>query len=81
MKKMNLSKLSRTALKDVFGGTLYPALECYSDRECSRHGEAMIICPDGTTTMTGYMCMGGICMLATGFCRPIVLDPEPVLLP
>jgi len=84
---MNLSKISRKELKDVFGGTLYPALECYSDRECSRYGEAMIMCPDGTSSMTGHICMGGKCMLATGFCGPVVvgpigpIDPGPVLAP
>ncbi|UZT96738.1 hypothetical protein ODZ84_16125 [Chryseobacterium fluminis] len=85
MKKMNVSRLSREELKEVFGGTLYPALDCYSDRECGRYGEALIQCPNGTTTMTGYICMGGTCMIATGFCQPTgpigPIDPGPVAIP
>lgn len=85
MKKPNQTKLSRRELKDVFGGDLHPALECYSDRQCSHYGEALIMCPDGTSTMTGYMCMGGKCMLATGFCQPLgpvgPIDPGPITLP
>ena len=75
MKKTNLSKISRAALKDVFGGTLVHALECYSNRECSGRGEGMILCPDGTSSMSGYICMGGTCMMATGFCGPLILGP------
>ncbi|KMQ66196.1 hypothetical protein ACM46_01135 [Chryseobacterium angstadtii] len=77
MKKTHLSKISRKELKEVFGGTLVHALECYSDRECSGRGEGMIRCPDGTTSMTGHICMGGTCVMATGFCGPLVLDPGP----
>lgn len=71
MKKINLTKLSRQALKDVMGGDLYPALECYSNRDCARYGEALIMCPDGTSSMTNYSCMGGKCMMNTGFCLPV----------
>ncbi|MEN4759299.1 hypothetical protein ABEG63_03070 [Chryseobacterium sp. C39-AII1] len=83
MKNSQLKNLSRKDLKNVFGGTLYPALECYSDRECSRYGEALIMCPDGSSSMTGYMCMGGTCIIYTGFCQPPVLEPfpEPILIP
>ncbi|WP_027387229.1 hypothetical protein [Chryseobacterium gregarium] len=80
MKKINLTKLSRQSLKDVFGGTLHPALECYSDGQCARYGEALIRCPDGTTSMTNYWCMGGKCMINTGFCPPIEIT-GPVLVP
>lgn len=80
MKKINLQKLSRQSLKDVFGGTLSPALECYSDRECARYGEALIMCPDGTSSMTNYGCMGGKCMINTGFCPPIAIV-GPVQIP
>ncbi|CEJ68395.1 hypothetical protein BN1195_00682 [Chryseobacterium oranimense G311] len=81
MKKTNLTKISRKELRDVFGGYLYPA-QCPGG--C--HGEAMIRCPDGSTTMTNYICMGGRCEVNTGFCKPLVLDPGtvdpgPVLLP
>ncbi len=86
MKKMNFTKLSRKELKEVSGGTLYPALECYSNRDCSRYGEAMVLCPDGTSSMTGYSCMGGKCMIETGFCGPLVpigpigpIDPGPLV--
>lgn len=74
MKKTNLTKLSRKELKDVMGGDLYPALDCYSDRECSRYGEALIMCQDGTSSMTGYMCMGGTCIINTGFCQPPLIE-------
>jgi len=79
MKKIQLTKLSRQSLKDVYGGTLYPALECYSDRECAKYGEALIMCLNGTTSMTNYGCMGGKCMLNTGFCPPLVIE-EPIIL-
>ncbi|MBP2618440.1 hypothetical protein [Chryseobacterium jejuense] len=81
MKKTTLSKLSRTELKEVFGGYLHLA-ECPGG--C--HGEAMIRCPDGSTTMTNYICMGGRCEVAA-MCKPIVIgpidpiDPEPILIP
>ncbi|MDH6252000.1 hypothetical protein M2347_001727 [Chryseobacterium sp. H1D6B] len=79
MKTNNSTKLSRKELKDVFGGTLYPALECYSDRDCGRFGEAMVRCSDGTTSMTNYGCMNGKCQVNTGFCPPIVLLPlDPI---
>ncbi|WP_294274307.1 hypothetical protein [uncultured Chryseobacterium sp.] len=80
MKKLKLTKLSRLALRDVFGGggDLYPALECYSSRDCSHYGEALIMCPDGTTSMTNYSCMGGHCMLNTGSCAPEVPSPVPI---
>ncbi|MFS4471601.1 hypothetical protein [Chryseobacterium sp. T20] len=71
MKKLNITKLSRTELKDVFGGTLYPA-ECPGG--C--HGEGMIRCPDGTTTMTNFICMGGTCQPAA-MCKQLVLEPFP----
>ncbi|MDM1557162.1 hypothetical protein PYS58_18110 [Chryseobacterium indologenes] len=71
MKKMTLSKLSRTELKDVFGGYLHPA-QCPGG--C--HGEAMIRCPDGSTTMTNYICMGGRCEVAA-ICKPLVIEPFP----
>lgn len=67
MKKMNSTKLSRTELKEVFGGTLYPA-QCPGG--C--HGEAMIRCPDGTTTMTNYICMGNRCEVNSWACGPLV---------
>nr|WP_315035006.1 hypothetical protein [uncultured Chryseobacterium sp.] len=82
MKKMKLSKLSRTELKDVFGGYLYLP-ECPGG--C--YGEAMIKCPDGSTSMTNFICMGGRCEANTGFCKPLVLepigpiDPGPIFLP
>ncbi|WP_347219951.1 hypothetical protein [Chryseobacterium sp.] len=81
MKKMNLSKLSRPELKDVFGGYLH-TIEC--PRGC--HGEGMIRCPDGSTTMTNFICIGGRCEPAA-MCKPIVIgpidpiDPEPILIP
>lgn len=81
MKNSNVTKLSRENLKNVFGGTLHPALECYSDRECARYGEALILCPDGTSSMTNYSCMGGKCMMNTGICPspeigvPVVTQP------
>ncbi|MCS3867927.1 hypothetical protein J3D55_000843 [Chryseobacterium ginsenosidimutans] len=81
MKKSNLTKLSRQSLKDVFGGTLYPALECYSDRECAKYGEALIMCPNGTSSMTNYGCMGGKCMLNTGFCPPLEIEGPITLEP
>ncbi|MDR2235979.1 MAG: TIGR04149 family rSAM-modified RiPP [Chryseobacterium sp.] len=78
MKKLNLTKLSRTELKEVFGGyTLHPIL-CKGG--C--HGEAMIRCPDGSTTMTDYICMGDRCEVNTAYCRDKVLEPiEGPLLP
>ncbi|MDQ1098595.1 MULTISPECIES: hypothetical protein [Chryseobacterium] len=78
MKKTNLTKLSRQSLKEISGGggDLYPALECYSDMECRGHGEALIMCPDGTSSMTNYSCIGGECLLNTGFCNPA--EPVPV---
>lgn len=80
MKKLKLTKLSRQSLKDVFGGgNLYPALECYSSRDCSQYGEALILCPDGTASMTNYSCMGGHCMLNTGSCMPEA--PSPISIP
>lgn len=70
-------KLTRNELKNVFGGSyLVPALECYSNGQCAKYCEALVECNDGTTSMTNYFCMGGICMLNTGFC-----PPEPVLQP
>ena len=80
MKKMIISKLSRTELKDVFGGNLYPALNCNGG--C--YQEAFIQCPDGTTTITDYICVNGHCVVNTGFCKPLILvsigpiDPEPL---
>ncbi|WPO83123.1 hypothetical protein SD427_01935 [Chryseobacterium sp. JJR-5R] len=71
MKKINLTKLSRQALKDITGGDLYPALECYSNIECSRYGEALIMCPDGTSSMTNYSCLGGKCVMNAGSCPPV----------
>jgi hypothetical protein len=71
MKKKNFTKLSRTELKDVFGGTLYTA-QCPGG--C--HGEAMIRCPDGTTTMTNFICIGGTCQPAAR-CKPLILEPFP----
>lgn len=71
MKKTNLSKLSRTELKEVFGGTLYPA-PCPGG--CP--GEALIRCPDGSTTMTNFICMGNRCEPAA-MCKPLVLEPFP----
>ncbi|CAM2959408.1 hypothetical protein DRF59_02595 [Chryseobacterium flavum] len=71
MKKMNLTKLSRTKQKNVFGGDLHPALNCNGG--CN--GEAMIRCPDGSTTMTDYVCAGGQCIVNTGYCKPLVLEP------
>lgn len=71
MKKINATKLSRTELKEVFGGYLYP-VQCPGG--C--HGEAMIRCPDGSTTMTNYICMGGRCEVAA-MCKPLVLEPFP----
>lgn len=68
MKNSNVIKLSREDLKNVFGGTLHPALECYSNSECARYGEALILCPDGTSSMTNYSCMGGKCIMNTGIC-------------
>ncbi|WP_294200055.1 hypothetical protein [uncultured Chryseobacterium sp.] len=68
MKNLNTIKLSREDLKNIFGGTLHPALECYSNRECAHYGEALIMCPDGTSSMTNYTCMGGTCMMNTGIC-------------
>lgn len=71
MKKLNLSPLSRTDLKEVFGGYLYPA-PCPGG--CS--GEAMIQCPDGSTTMTNFICMGDQCVPAA-MCKPLILEPFP----
>ncbi|MDR6922822.1 MULTISPECIES: hypothetical protein [Chryseobacterium] len=72
MKKMNVSKLSRTELKEISGGGgyLYPIL---CNGGC--HGEAMIRCPDGSTTMTDYICVNGRCEVNTGYCKPRVLEP------
>lgn len=80
MKKINLTKLSRQALKDITGGDLYPALECYSNGECSRYGEALIMCPDGTSSMTNYSCLGGKCVINAGFCPPVGIE-GPVQIP
>lgn len=77
MKKMNFTKLMRTELKDVFGGTLYP-IQCNGG--C--HGEAMIRCPDGSTTMTNYICIGGRCEVAAR-CKPLTVEPielDPILI-
>ena len=63
MKKMNVSKLSRKELTEVFGGNLYPA-QCPGG------------CPDGSTTMTNFICMGGRCEPAAR-CKPLVLEPFP----
>ncbi len=81
MKNLKSTKLSRQSLKDIFGsgGNLQPALECYSNRDCSHYGEALIMCPDGTTSMTNYSCMGGYCMMNNGFCAPD--SPSPVQTP
>ncbi|MBL1222077.1 hypothetical protein JET18_14595 [Chryseobacterium sp. L7] len=69
---MKKTKLSRTELKDVFGGgRLYPA-PCPGG--CP--GEALIRCPDGTTTMTNFVCMGDRCEPAA-MCKPLVLEPFP----
>lgn len=81
MKKMNLSKLSRTEQKEVFGGYLHLP-ECPGG--CP--GEGMIRCPDGSTTMTNFICMGGRCEPAAR-CKPLVLepigpiDPGPIFIP
>lgn len=80
MKKINLTKLSRQALKDITGGDLYPALECYSNGECSRYGEALIMCPDGTSSMTNYSCLGGKCVMNAGSCPPVEIS-GPVQVP
>ena len=75
MKKKNVSKLSRTELKNVFGGDLYPALNCPGG--C--YQEAFIQCPDGTTTMTDSICVNGQCVVNTGVCKPLILLPiDPV---
>lgn len=75
MKKTNLTKLSRKALKNIKGGgpDLQPALNC----NCS--GEAYIMCPDGTTTMTDYTCAeNGRCIVNDAFCsNEPVLEPTP----
>ncbi|WP_445431802.1 hypothetical protein [Chryseobacterium indoltheticum] len=72
MTNMNSTKLSRKALKEIKGGNdLQPALIC----NCS--GEALIMCPDGTISMTDYICAeNGKCIANTGFC-----NNEPVLEP
>lgn len=81
MKKKNLSKLSRKEQKEVFGGDLHLP-ECPGG--C--HGEGMIRCPDGSTTMTNFICMGGRCEPAAR-CKPLVLepidpiDPGPIFIP
>lgn len=81
MKNSSAIKLSREDLKNVFGGTLYPALECYSNSECAHYGEALIMCSDGTSSITNYVCMGGTCIMNTGICPspeievPVITQP------
>lgn len=72
--KEKITKLSRNELKNVFGGyhsEPVQALDCYSDRDCRKYGEAYVICPDGTSSMTNYYCMAGSCMVNSQFCPPV----------
>lgn len=79
--KEKITKLTRKELKNVFGGYNNPveALECYSDRDCRKYGEAYVICPDGSASMTNYACMAGSCIMNSQFCPEAPRIDGPVL--